>query len=233
MLIFSTYCSSNVPVISATLKLNVSWKKIFPELLTAVCVASSNAICTFRISVPSSLLSSSKVMPNSNKGLVSMFSVRRSPHPLSVKSFEPVDRIVSTEQMYHANLLLANWVYRLWKACWNTVRIPLHLNTPHDMHLWLTDCLGTTTVNTSDLHAKWFRCWSRLPECISFNIQRNFNSLQWVSFTHIKQSSCKAVNWGRDKHIITQKPYTNWSGSPSTPPVHSLYSIKKAPTLLF
>ena len=91
MLIFSTYCSSNVPVISATLKLNVSWKKIFPELLTAVCVASSNAICTFRISVPSSLLSSSKVMPNSNKGLVSMFSVRRSPHPPSMKSFEPVE----------------------------------------------------------------------------------------------------------------------------------------------
>ena len=102
MLIFSTYCNSNVPVISATLKLNVSWKKIFPELLTAVCVASSNAICTSRISVPSSLLSSSKVMPNSNKGLVSMFSVRRSPHPPSMKSFEPVDRVVLIEQFYHA-----------------------------------------------------------------------------------------------------------------------------------
>ena len=87
---------------------NVSWKKIHPELLTAVCVASSNAICTSRISVPSSLLSSLKAMTISNKGLVSMLSVRRSPHPLSMKSFEPVDRIVLTEQMCIFNLVDAH-----------------------------------------------------------------------------------------------------------------------------
>ena len=187
---------------------NVSWKKIFPELLTAVCVAPSNVICTFRISVPSSLLSSLKAMTISNKGLSPMLSVRLSPHPFSEKSFEPVDRIVlnwTDVYFYHANLLRANWVYRD-----ATLKGMLEYNTSlkyrafHDMRSWLTDCLRTTTVNTSDLQAKWFRCWTRFPECISFNVQRNFDSLQWVSFTHIKQSSCKAMNWGRDKYIITQ-----------------------------
>ena len=83
-----------IPVVSITLIVDVSLKKMFPALLTVTCVGLVNVSCSVKTSVPSILSSAQKMMPISEvpgtaRVTVSIIVLL---HPVAVKSFTSVER---------------------------------------------------------------------------------------------------------------------------------------------
>ena len=102
-----------LPVTSITLMFNVSWRKMFPALLTAVCVALVNMSRSIRTSVPSILSSATALMPTSELLCAEGNSLSwiLLPQPVSVKSLGSVER----EFHNHINFVRAN--HAMCKYC--------------------------------------------------------------------------------------------------------------------
>ena len=144
---------------------SISWKKMFPALLTAVCVALVNMSRSIRTSVPSILSSATALMPTSD--VLCAEGNSRSwillLHPVSVKSLRSVER------EFHR-----------------------HINFVQDNHAickyWYTVSITTVTWFTSwpeqELYAFTAHCLNIFSEGLFDQCRINHLS-PWVNYYHL------------------------------------------------